>query len=58
LTTYGFKAGPAFFLNPHVALEITAGYQSMKTKGDNSNYTITDFMIGAGFQIHLEPSKK
>lgn len=58
LTSFGFKAGPAFFLNQHVALEITAGYQSMKTKGDNTNYTTTDFMIGAGFQIHLGASKK
>ncbi|HVM88113.1 MAG TPA: outer membrane beta-barrel protein [Puia sp.] len=58
ISTYGFKAGPAFFLNPHVALELAVGYQSMKTKNDYYNYTTSDFSISAGFQIHLGKPKK
>lgn len=50
---YGFKAGPAFFLNSRVAFEITAGYQHTKSKSDYYNSTTGEFMMGAGFQIHL-----
>jgi Outer membrane protein beta-barrel domain len=56
--SYGFKAGPAFFLSPHVALEIAAGYQSMKTTDTYIGNTTTGFTINAGFQVHLGPSKK
>ena len=58
LSLFGFKAGPAIFLNPHIALEITAGYQSLKSKSDNLTTTTNDFTMGVGFQIHLAPSKK
>ena len=42
-------AGPAFILNPHIALEILAEYSTDKTLGINEN----SILINAGFQIHL-----
>jgi len=62
ITIYEGKAGVAFFLNPHVALEVTAGYQSMtetdKTGGTPVKYTTGSVVAGIGFQIYLGPSKK
>jgi hypothetical protein len=61
ISMYEGKAGAAFFLNPTVALEVTAGYQSM-TEKDNSGpatikYTTGSMIIGVGFQIYLGPTK-
>lgn len=55
-TQWGIDAGPAIFLNPHTALEITLGYGSMKIKDaiDATNA----FRIRIGFQVHLGGSKK
>ncbi len=50
-TAWGLSAGPAFFLNKNVALEVTVGYSSAKVK-DDTNST-NSFGIQAGFQIHL-----
>jgi hypothetical protein len=50
-TAWGLSAGPAFFLNKNVALEVTVGYSSAKVK-DDTNST-NSFGIRAGFQIHL-----
>lgn len=62
ISMYTGKAGAAFFLSPNVALELTAGYQSM-TEKDNSmgfteKYTTGSFVAGFGFQIYLGSSKK
>ncbi len=50
-TDWGISAGPAIFLNPNTALEITLGYGSQKYKDaeDASNA----FGVNVGFQIHL-----
>jgi len=46
---FTFAAGPAFFINRHIALEITASYELYKI----DNYDQNIFMLNAGFQIHL-----
>jgi len=48
---YGFKAGSAIFLNSSVALEFSLDYISNRL---NSTLKEETFMIGVGFQIHLE----
>lgn len=48
---YGFKTGPAIFFNSSVALELTLEYNSTRL---NSTLLENEFMIGIGFQIHLE----
>ena len=48
---YGFKAGSAIFLNSSVAVELSLDYISNKL---NSTLREETFMIGVGFQIHLE----
>lgn len=55
-TQLGIKAGPAIFLTPATALEITVGYNSTKIKDfeDRENA----FGVNVGFQIHLPGSKK
>lgn len=50
-TGWGLSAGPAFFLNKNVALEVAVGYSSAKVK-DATDATNT-FGLRAGFQIHL-----
>jgi outer membrane protein W len=47
---YTIAAGPAFFINRNIALEVTALYQVLKI---GTNSTQNTFMINAGFQIHL-----
>ncbi|HCF64180.1 MAG TPA: hypothetical protein DEU93_08520 [Chitinophagaceae bacterium] len=48
---WGIKAGPAFFLNPSIALEATVGYGSFKySDADDATNT---FGVNVGFQIHL-----
>lgn len=48
---YGFKAGSAIFLNSSVALELSLDFISNRI---NSTFKEETFMIGVGFQIHLE----
>lgn len=50
-TDWGISAGPAIFLNPHTALEITLGYGSKKYKIDED--ATSAFGVNVGFQIHL-----
>lgn len=48
---FSFQAGPAIFLSPNTALEITLGYNSLKFEDiDDRNNT---FLVNVGFQIHL-----
>ena len=56
ISMYEVKAGPAIFLNPHVALEFTVGYQTSSYKSEERN-TTNSFDIGLGFQIHLGSKK-
>ncbi|HLX65634.1 MAG TPA: outer membrane beta-barrel protein [Puia sp.] len=62
ISTYLGKAGIAFFLNQKVALEFTAGYESLIEKeeslGENTKYTTGIIQIGLGLQVYLGPSKK
>lgn len=44
-----FAAGPAFFIDRHVALEITAAYEMVTYAGISQNV----FLLNGGFQIHL-----
>jgi hypothetical protein len=53
---FGIMAGPAFFLTPNTALEVTVGYNSSKANGATDRTNIIAF--GAGFQIHLGGAKK
>jgi hypothetical protein len=50
--SYSIAAGPAFFMNPKVSVELTAGYNFTKYEG-NTNQKANAFLLGAGFQIHL-----
>ncbi len=53
---FTFSAGPAFFLTPNTALEVTLGYNSSKVEdADESTGT---FLFGVGFQIHLGKASK
>lgn len=51
---FNFIAGPVFFLNPYIALELTLSYNTYKP---NDDYRTRAFMTGAGFQIHLGGNK-
>jgi hypothetical protein len=53
---FGIMAGPAIFLSPNTALEVTLGYNSMKME-DADDRTNT-FQFGVGFQIHLGKGTK
>lgn len=48
---FSFMAGPAIFLSPNTALEITLGYNS--TKIEDADDRENTFQFGVGFQIHL-----
>lgn len=48
---YSIMAGPAVFLSPNTALEITLGYGSTKIEDDDER--TNTFRFGVGFQIHL-----
>ena len=50
--SYSIAAGPAFFMNPKVCVELTAGYSFTKYEG-NTNQKGNTFLLGAGFQIYL-----
>jgi Outer membrane protein beta-barrel domain len=49
---WSFSAGPAIFLNPHVALEFALNYTNMGGP-DYSNGNPETFGLNIGFQIHL-----
>ena len=55
-TEWGISAGPAIFLNPHTALEITLGYGSQKYK--DADDAANTFGVNVGFQIHLGGGSK
>jgi hypothetical protein len=55
-TQWGVAAGSAFFLNPHIAVEATLGWRSLKYENDIGRYNT--FGIGIGFQIHVDCLKK
>ncbi len=52
---FTIATGPSVFLNPHVALEFTVGYNYSKSKGFDSK--VNTFQTGVGFQIHLSKIK-
>lgn len=55
LKGYNLVAGPAFFLNRAVALELTLGYSHSKYKNrENGNNT---FLSGVSLQVHLGKGK-
>jgi hypothetical protein len=54
-TNWGISAGPAIFLNPHTALEITLGYGSQKYK--DADDAVNSFGVNVGFQVHLGGGK-
>lgn len=49
---YDFSAGPAFFINKTVALELLAGYQNRKYA--NYNHRVSGIQGRLGFQLHLD----
>jgi hypothetical protein len=51
ISGYSIMAGPAIFLSPNTALEVTVGYGSTKIEDDNER--TNTFRFGVGFQIHL-----
>lgn len=55
-TRFGVAAGPAFFLNPHVALEAALYWQSVKHEGDEGRYN--SFGVSVGLQVHLSKKTK
>ncbi|MGG9970168.1 outer membrane beta-barrel protein [Ferruginibacter sp. SUN002] len=50
-TNWELSAGPAFFLNKSIALEVALAYGSEKWKSDSD--PTNSFGLKAGFQIHL-----
>ena len=44
--------GPAIFLNPYTALEITVGYNYL-SRGPSDTTVTSKFQVGIGFQVHL-----
>jgi hypothetical protein len=51
--SYGFAAGPAFFLSPSVALECTLGYTWNKTINYNPQQNSHVFRTAIGLQVYL-----
>ena len=51
LNTYAVQAGPAFFLNPNVSLEVLVGYAYSKTAKSDTH--VNSFTAGFGFQVHF-----
>lgn len=49
---YGLKAGTVMFLNSSVGIEFSLNYTDTTRKSDDFN--IKTFLVGLGFQIHLE----
>jgi hypothetical protein len=46
----GVQAGPAFFFNPKVSLDVLLGWQYSKS----DNLTTNSFTVGVGFQVYLK----
>lgn len=55
LTTWELSAGPAFFLNKNVALELALAYGSASYSPNDAVNTVS---LKAGFQIHFNNGKK
>jgi len=53
--TFRVSAGPVFYFNSSVGLELSLNYELYKTAATDSE--IKKFFIGIGFQIHLEKDK-
>jgi hypothetical protein len=51
ISGYSIMAGPAIFLSPNTAFEVTVGYGSTKVEDDDER--TNTFQFGLGFQIHL-----
>jgi hypothetical protein len=51
--SYGFAAGPTFFLNPSVALECTFGYAWTKPTAQTVSLANHVFKTAIGFQVYL-----
>lgn len=52
---YGIKFGSALFFNSSVAMEFSLNYNRSKNTLDDDNARISkQFLIGLGFQIHLQ----
>jgi outer membrane protein len=58
-TSYQFEAGPAIFITPSVALEVTLNYESATATASQSDYKLTQskFGGGIGFMIYLGKHK-
>ena len=60
--SYSFSAGPAFFITPNLALEISAGYTQNEYRAKDNGFTSKSkeklFQAGVGFQIHLGKGRK
>lgn len=60
--SFSFSAGPTFFVNRNVAIELTAGYNQTHSKskydGSTFNSKNKNFQVGVGFQIHLGGGKE
>jgi hypothetical protein len=55
-TRFGAAAGPAFFLNQHIAIEAMLYWQSVKHAGDEGRYNTVGLAVG--IQAHLFSKKK
>lgn len=53
---FSIAAGPAIFITPNTALELTVGYNSLKYEDVSERYNT--LQVGVGFQIHLGAAKK
>ena len=53
---FTISAGPAIFLTPNTALELTLGYNSSKI--EDAEESTGTFLFGVGFQIHLGKGSK
>lgn len=60
-TSYQFEAGPAIFITPSVALEVTLNYESVNSTATVQSYdyklTQSKFGGGIGFMIYLGKHK-
>lgn len=51
---YNFKAGPVFYINRIVGLELTMDYNNSKISNPYNDTTRKDFTVSLGLQIHLK----
>ena len=59
-TTYQFEAGPAIFISPAVALELSINYQTGTTKtSQEGSYSMKQSQVGfgVGFMVYLGKKK-